>query len=114
MEAIEGELSGGTAVARAGDSCSYSDWAGRLLGARGDIERVQAMHEIVVLLRGRFDVHRVRARIDRGSAGDADLRHEVGAGCVAEAVDGGGAHFGAVSCVDQAGMPKRIGVRAGI
>ena len=111
---VEGNLAPDAPVASSRNRRRDDDRARGLFRAGGDVERVQAMDEDAAFLRVRFDVHGSGCRVNDRSAGDPNLRNQVGAADVRAAADRGGAGGCAVRRVNQAGLPQRARVRSRI
>ncbi len=101
------------AVAVAGDGAGQLNGTAEFFRAAGDVECVKALEIAAVFFGGADEIHRVRGRVDDGSAGDADDRGDVGGAdvalrdgcCAARRAVGGGEH---------AGFPERIRVGAAV
>ena len=91
MQGVERELPVHAAIARTRDCRRYDDWTERFLCTCMNVESVQSVDKRSILLGLRFHVHCSRARIDRRSAGDSNLRYQIAAAGIGKAVHGRGA-----------------------
>src|SRR6202042_25363 len=76
-QGIEGQHAARAAISRTRDACRDIDRAIRLLGSIDDVDGMQTRVINPVLLRGAYDVHRVRCQVDGRRARYTDGRSDV-------------------------------------